>query len=428
MFEICKNDDMNIPIKVWLNKIEDLENSCLEETMKIAKLPFIKKHVALMPDCHASGYNMPIGGVVATKDVIIPDFVSNDIGCGIAFKQTNIPVKLLDIKTGNGTIKQTLVGQIMRNVPVEKGKYTKNPPKEFEKDVIDIINKMYSIDGFIVIDNYLKQDKDFFIDIFFEAKKSFSLGAGNHFIEIQEDEDGFLGIMIHTGSRNIGAKINKYFNDLAKKLNEEWYVSAINSNIHVPFLPIKSEAGQTYFKWMNFALKIAQINRKHIMKAITKEFYNLINKYTDFDLDKLEETYDINVHHNYCAIENVNGQNYYIHRKGAVRARKKDIVPIPGAMGSYSYICQGLQNPDSFHSCSHGAGRTMTRTAALERFSTQEVIESLKEKNVILGMPNKSNVAEEYEKTYKDINEVIENQKDLVKPLKKLKTVVVVKG
>jgi tRNA-splicing ligase RtcB len=412
-------------ILIWVDDGSKVEDTCYQEARGLSRLPFIDSHVALMADCHASGFGMPIGGVIATKDVIIPEAVSNDIGCGVAFKQTDIPVDVLNIETGSGTLGQMLVGSIMRDLPT--GFQHQDPENNKGDKELENIIEEYLSETIPHIGGILKFKPEGMREIVEEAYEIVgTLGGGNHFLEFQKNENDKIGIMIHTGSRSVGAKIHKYFNTLAKELNEKWYVDVISDDIVMPFLPVDSKEGQQYLKWMRFALEIAEINRKKIMELAESKFKELLDKYTEYE--DYEVTIDINVHHNYADIENVGGENYWIHRKGAVRAREKDIVPIPGAMGSYSYICKGKQNPLSYHSCSHGAGRLMTRTSALEKYSTQETMEDLKDKDVILGKKDKSKVADEYYKAYKDIEEVIDNQKDLIQPISKLETVLVIKG
>jgi tRNA-splicing ligase RtcB len=424
MFEINQRYNINVPIKVWLSDKENMEQSCLDEAVKLAQLPFAEKHVALMPDCHASSFNMPIGSVLATENVIVPEAVSNDIGCGISFKLTNVDADVMNIKTDSGKLKQMLVGDIMRDIPTgfEHRKSEENLDNQKLKEIIyDYMDDDGTIGGVYEV-NPREMD-----EVIKESHEIVgTLGGNNHFIELQENENGKLGIMIHSGSRSVGAKVNKYFNDKAKELNDKWYVNAISDNIHMPFLPIESKVGQQYIKWMNFALEIAALNRKTMMDIVVKKLEKVLSRYAD--IDKINYDYNLNVHHNYAEIENVDGKNYWAHRKGAVRARKSDIVPIAGAMGSYSYICQGKGNDDSFYSCSHGAGRTHTRTAAKEEFSVQEMMEDLNNKGVILGKKDKSDAQDEFYKAYKNIETVMENQTDLVDVLEKMKTIVVVKG
>ena len=251
-----------------------------------------------------------------------------------------------------------------------------------------------------------------------------TLGGGNHFIELQEDQDGYLGIMIHSGSRHFGKEICDYFHKRARELNAAWH-SAVPDSYHLAFLPVDSAEGQDYILWMNLALEYAFENRKRMMEKTLEIVAEKVEKYLD---TTMEFTEHINCQHNYASLETHYGKEVWVHRKGATRAGNGEMAVIPGAMGSYSYVVMGKGNPESFESSSHGAGRAYSRKAAMEKFSCEEVINDLKAQGVVLGKMKKSDVAEESRFAYKDIDHVMDQQKDLVVPVKKLKTVGVVKG
>ena len=210
----------------------------------------------------------------------------------------------------------------------------------------------------------------------------------------------------------------------ARELNARWY-SQVPDEYRLAFLPLDSREGRQYLNWMQLSMDFAMENRAKMMLAVKAILEKWIGKYTDLHLAFTEE---INCHHNYAALENHYGENVWVHRKGATRAREGELAVIPGAMGSFSYIVRGKGNPESFCSSSHGAGRRYSRKGAMSAFSCEEVIKDLREKQVILGKRNKSDVAEESRFAYKDIDEVMKNQSDLVEPVKKLHTVGVVKG
>lgn len=406
-----KNNDLRVPIKVWLESKEQLEESCLEQAFHLARLPFIHKWVSLMPDTH-TGKGMPIGGVIATDGVIIPNAVGVDIGCGMIFVPVN--VRLADIKevqTGNGSLIQLIIGDILRNIPVGYNSYKQKQVSE----VLDRANldmEKYKPDESLV---------PLIEDGYYQVG---TLGGGNHFIELQVDEEGYLGIMIHSGSRHLGKEICDYFHKKALELNEKWY-SQVPSEYRLAFLPVDTFEGQQYINWMNLALDYAYENRQRMMEKTMELVKKHIEKYTGIEVSFGEV---INCHHNYAALENHYDKNVWVHRKGATRAREGEIAVIPGAMGSYSYVVEGLGNKESFCSSSHGAGRAYSRKGAMEQFSVEQVILDLREQEVVLGKHKKTDVPEECRFAYKDIDMVMENQKDLVKPLKKLKTVGVVKG
>ena len=408
---VIKTEKMKYPIKVWLNSAADIDEGCLEQAEHLANMPFIHKWVSLMPDTH-KGMGMPIGGVIATEGVVIPNAVGVDIGCGMAYVGTNIKLaEVKDINTGSGTFIQALVGDILRNIPVGFGHHKKKQPCAALDKAAEEMEKYSNIEALAT-----QIDAGYF--------QIGTLGGGNHFIEVQEDDEGYLAIMLHSGSRNFGKQICDRFHKTARDLNEKWH-SSVPAEWRLAFLPIDSPEGKQYIDWMNLALEFAYENRKAMLCAVKEILERLMEKYVGKDV---EYTGEINCHHNYAAIEHHYGKNVWVHRKGAIRARLGERAIIPGAMGSFSYIVEGLGNEASFCSSSHGAGRQYSRTGAMQKFSAQDVMLDLKEQGVVLGKNNKADVAEESRFAYKDIDEVMSNQTDLVKPVKRLKTVGVVKG
>lgn len=399
------------PVRVWLEKKEDIEESCLLQASHLAELPFLHKWVCLMPDTH-TGKGMPIGGVIAAKNVLIPNAVGVDIGCGMAWTGTNIKAEeLRGILTGNGNLLQGIVGDILRNIPTGFAHHKTQMPS-------------YTLDrAFEEFDKY-EEDGELLGQLDAGYFQIGTLGGGNHFIELQEDEEGDLSVMIHSGSRHFGKAVCDYFHQKARELNARWY-SRVPDEYRLAFLPLDSREGRQYLNWMQLSMDFAMENRAKMMLAVKAILEKWIGKYTDLHLAFTEE---INCHHNYAALENHYGENVWVHRKGATRAREGELAVIPGAMGSCSYIVRGKGNPESFCSSSHGAGRRYSRKGAMSAFSCEEVIKDLREKQVILGKRNKSDVAEESRFAYKDIDEVMKNQSDLVEPVKKLHTVGVVKG
>jgi tRNA-splicing ligase RtcB (3'-phosphate/5'-hydroxy nucleic acid ligase) len=405
------NEKTKNPIKIWLENELSIEESCLEQAYHLSNLPFIHKWVSLMPDTH-TGMGMPIGGVIATNGVIIPNAVGVDIGCGMGFVGTNIrTADLKAINTPNGPLIQGIIGDILRNIPVGFAKHKSTQTS-------------YTLDKAInELDKYA-QDIELIGEINAGYYQIGTLGGGNHFIELQEDEDGYLGIMVHSGSRHFGKQVCDHFNKLAKQLNEKWY-SSVPLEHRLSFLPVETEEGQRYINWMNLSLDFAYENRAKMLAKTKDILEKWIDKYTGAVVSYTDE---INCHHNYASLENHYNKNVWVHRKGATRAREGEIGIIPGAMGSFSYIVRGKGNLESFCSSSHGAGRRYSRTAAMKNFSTEEVMLDLKQQGVVLGKNNKADVPEESRFAYKDIDEVMANQKDLVTPIKKLKTIGVVKG
>lgn len=399
------------PIKIWLEKREDMEESCFEQARHLAELPFLHKWVCLMPDTH-TGKGMPIGGVIAAKQVLIPNAVGVDIGCGMAWVGTNIKTEeIREIVTGNGSLIQGMVGDILRNVPVGFAHH-KTAMSCFTLDRAFEEFDKYEEDGELLG----QLDAGYF--------QVGTLGGGNHFIELQEDEEGYLSVMIHSGSRHMGKAVCDYFHQKARELNNRWY-SQVPDEYRLAFLPLDTKEGKQYLNWMQLSMDFAMENRAKMMLAVKAVLEKWIGKYTDLELSFTEE---INCYHNYAALENHYGENVWVHRKGAVRAREGELALIPGAMGSNSYVVRGKGNAESFCSSSHGAGRRYSRKGAMNAFTCEEVMNDLKERQVVLGKKNKSDVAEESRFAYKDIDEVMKNQSDLVEPVKKLHTIGVVKG
>ncbi|MBQ2801586.1 MAG: RtcB family protein [Lachnospiraceae bacterium] len=408
---VLYDEKTKYPIKVWLKDKSEIEENCLEQAYHLANLPFLHKWVCLMPDTHA-GKGMPIGGVIATKDVIIPNAVGSDIGCGMVFAATNIKVEdIKDIQTGNGTLIQSMVGSIMRTIPLGVERH-KSPQ---ECAVLERAKEK--------IEEYA-QNKELLSLLENGYYQVGTLGGGNHFIELQEDEEGYLCIMIHSGSRHMGKSICDYFHNVARELNKTYY-SAVPEEYGLAFLPVNTKAGTQYIRWMNLALDYAYENRAKMLSKVCEIVKEQIEKHTEMEVLFQGE---INCHHNYASLENHYGANVWVHRKGATRVRSGELAVIPGAMGSYSYVVEGKGCEETFHTSSHGAGRNYSRTGAKQAFSVEQVMVDLKEKGVILGKRKKNDVAEECRFAYKDIEEVMSEQQDMVTVLRKLKTVGVVKG
>ncbi|GAB6085896.1 RtcB family protein [Alkaliphilus crotonatoxidans] len=408
---VISNEKTKVPIKIWLPDESNLEEGCLEQAYNLANLPFLHKWVILMPDTH-TGKGMPIGGVIATENVIIPNAVGVDIGCGMGFIGTDLLVDdIKDIHTGNGGLIQAMIGDILRNVPVGFNHHKKAQLCRTLDQAKQELDKYQVNPGLI---EHIERG-------YFQVG---TLGGGNHFIELQVDDEGFLGIMVHTGSRNLGKQICEYFHNRARELNKKWY-SMVPDHHQLAFLPVDTEDGKQYIHWMELALDFAMENRAHIMDTVKGILEKYIKKFTKINFSYTQE---INCHHNYASLEHHYEKNVWVHRKGATRARQGEPAVIPGAMGSYSYVVEGLGNEMSFHTSSHGAGRQFSRTAAMKEFTVEQVMVDLKSQGVILGKHSKKDVPEESRFAYKDIDEVMENQRDLVKPLKRLKTIGVVKG
>lgn len=370
------------------------ESQCIEQAKIIADLPFVKNYVALMSDCHF-GCDMPIGGVVCCKNVVVPSFIGFDISCG-----------MVSVKTNLTEITKKQIKQIFGGTAEFKGGIRSLVPVGFSH-------------------HSKKQDNDIFNDKRWEetkiaklqfesAKKQIgTLGGCNHFLEIQRGSDGFIYFMIHSGSRNVGYQVANYYIKEAKKLAEKYH-----SKSSIGFLPIGEKLTDMYIKEMRLCSDFALANRKLMAKNIKKSFLNVVD--CDF-------TDEVNISHNYATIENHFGENLWIHRKGATSAKLGEIGIIPGSQGTSSYIVKGKGNKESYLSCSHGAGRRMSRRKAVENLNLQNEIDFLDKKDIVHSIRNKNDL-DEASSSYKDIDVVMEEQKDLIDIVVKLTPLGVIKG
>lgn len=380
-------------VKMWTTEIDDFAR---EQIQNLASLPFVYHHIALMPDCHG-GMGMPIGGVLPTKDAVIPNAVGVDIGCGMCAVKTNIRTRRLTKKL----LRDVIMKGIRERIPLgmdhhEEMQDEKYLPTGFDLDKLQVVKNHYK-------------------SIHHQVG---TLGGGNHFIELQRDEKGWLWIMIHSGSRNLGKQVGDFYNKRAKWFNELYY-SKVESNILLPFLPLKTHEFKNYWDEMNYCVAFAKCNRYLMMERIKEVIADALPQ------AEFEPTIDIA--HNYAAWENHFGKNCIVHRKGAVRAREGEIGIIPGSQGTNSYIVEGLGNPDSFMSSSHGAGRLMSRTQAIKILNLEDEIKKMDAKGIIHGMQKQSDL-DEAASAYKDIDQVIALESDLVKVKTKLEPIAVIKG
>jgi len=254
---------------------------------------------------------------------------------------------------------------------------------------------------------------------YFAALKQLgTLGGGNHFIELQRSDDGSLWIMVHSGSRNFGLQVAEYYNNKAKKLNEIYY-SSVSPKADLAFLPFETDEAHLYYQEMKYCTEFALANRKLMMERIQQVVFSILSNVIFEPL--------INIAHNYAAWEKHFDTKVIVHRKGATSAKLGEIGIIPGSQGTKSYIVEGLGNPESFMSCSHGAGRVMSRAAAIRNLDLEEEKRKLDELGILHSIRGKSDL-EEASSAYKDISQVMEFQKDLVKIKVELSPLAVIKG
>lgn len=385
------------PIKLWLNDIED---GALGQAKNLANLPFVFKHIAILPDSH-KGYGMPIGAVMATDGVVIPHAVGFDIGCGMCAVKTSLTdLTLEQLKKIMGGTKN-YKGGIRSKIPVGFSKHSKRQDEGL----------MPKCDYFpalpVVASNYEKA-----------RYQLGTLGGGNHFLEFQQDSDGFIWLMVHSGSRNLGHTVASHHGKVAIDLNEKWHTS-VPKKWQLAFLPLDSEEGQMYLAEMQYCVDYALASRKLMMERMLWCVGEVMGFTSAGDM--------INVAHNYATTENHFGKNIMVHRKGATSARAGQLGIIPGSQGTASYIVQGKGEPESFMSCSHGAGRKMSRTRAqaeLDLVGQQKILDDI---GVVHGMRNEKDL-DEAPGAYKDISVVMDNQSDLVDVVVELKPLAVIKG
>jgi tRNA-splicing ligase RtcB len=385
----------NLVIKSWC---DNPECGAIDQAKNLARLPFAFHHIALMPDTH-QGYGMPIGGVLATQGVVIPNAVGVDIGCGVSAAHTS----LREISTQE---LKDLLTRIRGRVPVGFNKHADPQPEH-------LMPQKIMTAGMIIEREHMN------------ARRSLgTMGGNNHFIEIQKGDDGHIWIMLHSGSRNLGKQVCDHYNHVAVQLNERYH-SSVPKKWELAFLPLDDALGQSYLQEMQYCVEFAAANRRVMMERIFEEMYLL---HPDFEHGPV-----IDVAHNYATMENHFGRNVMVHRKGATSARLGQIGIIPGSQGSASYIVKGRGNSDSFMSCSHGAGRKMSKKEATGETKTprslnlDEEKRKLDERGIIHSIRTVKDLAEATG-SYKDIDVVMKEQEDLVQIVTKLEPLAVVKG
>jgi len=394
-------------VKIWARSLDTFG---WEQVMNMSKLPFLSEQgISLMPDAHA-GTGVPIGTVLPCIKAVIPTAVGNDAGCGMRAMKTNIRVE----EISQDTLKKVIMRGIRKRIMIGDMVW-KDPQPE----------------------NLLPQGWDFDTLPALSANKGWKLatrsmasqGGGNHFEELQKDEEGKLWVMIHSGSRGLGGRVYMYYNQLAKNLNAKYH-SKVTEDMYLPFLPKGTPEFDSYLREMQYCLEWARCNRQEMMNR-TKEV--LAEAFPDAIFGE-----EIDIHHNYVALERHDGQDLYVHRKGAVCTGETitdedgttsftpKTVIIPGSMGTCSYICTGIQSDKAFNSCSHGAGRALSRTEA-RQLDIKAEVKMLNNLGIVHGIRSIQDM-EECPSAYKDINQVLQDEADLVNPVIKLTPIAVLKG
>lgn len=373
---------------------ENPEQGAVNQAINISHHPWLIGNVCLMPDTH-EGYGMPIGGVAALYNAICPNMVGVDIGCGMLAVKTNLKVEEVNIEN-----LKKIMGKIRERVPVG-----------FNHHSTQQLSPVFADETWNNTVVCLRE--------FQSARYQIgTLGGGNHFIEIQKDENDNVWFMIHSGSRNLGKKVADFYNHQAIDMCNYWKHSEIVKN-ELAVLPLETAQAQAYLKEMNICLQFAYENRMLMAQRIMDSFADVLPNFNNMQM--------INIHHNYAAIEHHYGKDVWVHRKGATLAREGTIGIIPGSQGTCSYIVEGLGNEASLCSCSHGAGRKMSRIKAKQILTVEEEAKRLDDLGIIHSIRNVNDL-DEAPSAYKDIDTVMEEQNDLVKILVKLTPLGVVKG
>ena len=405
MYKVIENE-VGVPIKAWTKGVL-LEQAAEKQVRNVASLPFIYKWVALMPDVHW-GIGATVGSVIPTKKAIIPAAVGVDIGCGMmAVKTTlqadHLPDNLRPLRTA---IEQAVPhGRTNRGGKGDRGAWHHIPKHHLAE--WGRLKPEY--------DNILSKHPK--LDRGNDVNHLGSLGTGNHFIEICIDTNNGVWLMLHSGSRGVGNRIGTHFIELAKKDIMKWHINVPDKDL--AYFPENTDHFDDYVQAVHWAQEFAMTNRQLMMGNIIRALKQMGNL-PEFQASEAA----VNCHHNYVAVEHHYGEDVFVTRKGAVRARKGDMGIIPGSMGAQSFIVRGLGNDESFQSCSHGAGRVMSRAEAKRRFTLADHeratvgVECRKDKDVIDETPA----------AYKPINDVMNAQKDLVEIMYTLRQVVCVKG
>lgn len=387
-----------VPVKVFT---EDIDQGSINQLGNLAQLPFIHSHIAAMPDVHY-GIGATVGSVIPSKGAIIPAAVGVDIGCGmnairLSLKANDLPDNLHAVRSA-----------IEKRVPVG---FEEHDSATVQAATLNNIGK--HLDAITAKHpGLIKMQRNFERTW---GKQLGSLGGGNHFIEVCLDESDAVWVMLHSGSRGIGNVIGRYFIEKAKKDMGKALGNLPDQNL--AYFTESTQHFDDYVQAVSWAQDYATLNRREMMRLVLEALQKQLKPFTT-----TREA--INCHHNYVQKETHFGEEVYLTRKGAISAREGEMGIIPGSMGAKSYIVRGLGNKQSFCSCSHGAGRQMSRTEAKRRFNSRDLaeqtrgIECRKDRGVVDEIPG----------AYKDIDVVMQNQTDLVEVVHTLKQVVCIKG
>jgi tRNA-splicing ligase RtcB len=403
-FEVFRST--GAPIKSWTLGVP-FEPEARAQLERVAALPFIYKWLAVMPDVHV-GKGSTVGSVIPTHHAIIPAAVGVDIGCGMIAARTSLLASQLpdDLRPIRSAIEAAVPhGRTDNGGRNDKGAWSDVP--EAQRTAWKALEPRYAT----IIAQHPKLDRGSHVG------HLGTLGTGNHFIEVCLDEQEHVWFMLHSGSRGVGNRIGSYFIELAKRDLQRWFIALPDKDL--AYFPEGTEHFDDYVAAVSWAQDYARINRELMMRAVVASVRGT-GRVPPFQAE-LEA---VNCHHNYVSREHHYGENVLVTRKGAVSARKGELGIIPGSMGTRSFIVRGLGHPESFHSCSHGAGRAMSRTEAKRRFSVDDHVLA----TAGVECRKDAEVVDETPAAYKAIAQVMHAQRDLVEVVHTLKQVVCVKG
>lgn len=399
------HDQGAVPIKLWTRGVP-LEDEARAQLQNIAKLPFIHRWIAVMPDVHL-GKGATVGSVVPTIGAIVPAAVGVDIGCGMIATRTTLTAS--DLPDNLAEVRSAIEKAVPHGRTTQRGGRDKGAWENAPALAVDGWSQLVA-DFDTICERYprLKNTNN--------LKHLGTLGTGNHFIEICLDEAQRVWFMLHSGSRGVGNAIGTHFITLAKAEMRRWMINLPDQDL--AYLPEGSQHYADYIFAVDWAQRYARINREIMMRHVVDAVRKVIAKPFEAQAEA------VNCHHNYVNREHHFGKNVLVTRKGAVSARKGELGIIPGSMGAKSFIVRGLGNEDSFHSCSHGAGRVMSRTQAKKLIS----LDDHRKATAHVECRKDADVVDESPAAYKSIDAVMEAQKDLVEIVHTLRQVVCVKG
>lgn len=394
-----------VPIKMWTRGVP-VDDKARDQLARAAQMPFVFRHVAAMPDVHV-GIGATVGSVIPTKGAVIPAAVGVDIGCGMMAARTSLMAS--DLPDNLEAIRSSIERAVPHGRAVGRGKRDTGSWGDPPAAVVDAWASLAHRFGQIAAKYPKLQKANHLVHLG-------TLGTGNHFIELCLDQDQRVWVMLHSGSRGIGNAIGTFFIELAKQDMRKWYINLPDQDL--AYFPEGTDHFDDYVEAVEWAQDFARLNRRMMMSHVIGALRGQITKPFEAELEA------VNCHHNYVTRENHFGENVLITRKGAVRATKGVLGIIPGSMGAKSFIVRGLGNPDSFDSCSHGAGRIMSRTEAKRVVTLEEHVADT------AGVECRKDVGviDETPRAYKPIEAVMAAQADLVEIVHTLKQVVCVKG